>query len=386
MKIILVGGGSGGHLTPLVAVADAIKNEGKNIEVVVIGQRKENLKEVFEHDSISAVHKVYAGKFRRYHGESFISHILDVKTLYFNVRDFFRFIIGTLQSIVLLFRLKPDVIFLKGGFVSVPVGLAARLWKIPYVTHDSDAIPGLANRITSKHAEKNLVAMDEHNYPYPKEKIVKVGLPLRPEFTYVDAKLKSEYRKKLGLKDKDFVLFSVGGGLGAQKLNHALIANTEALLKEKKNLKIIHISGKKLHKETLHAYENTVSKHEMNRVVVVDFTTELYRYSGAADLVLTRAGATNLAEFSLQGKACLIVPNPVLTGGQQLHNARLIEKHKAAVILGESELAKLGSRLSEMINRKPKDLKILGDNFAKLNDQNSAKKISKILIDLAKAE
>ncbi len=383
MKIVVAGGGSGGHLTPLLAVATSIKKIDEEIQVIHIGQRGDILQSLTDHKSIDSSHTIIAGKFRRYYGESLLQHFTDFKTIALNIRDFFRFIKGTYQAWRLLGNIKPDAIFLKGGFVCVPVGYAAKFRKIPYITHDSDAVPGLANRLTAKNATFNTTALNSSLYPYPQTKTIQVGIPIQDEYKLVSDAEKAKAKDSLGYPEDCSLVFSVGGGLGAKKLNKALINASNELLENPNNY-IIHISGKSHYKDTVEIYKDALRESsKLQRVKVLDFTNELYKFSEAADVVITRAGATNIAEFAAQGKPCVVVPAPHLTGGQQLHNANILVANKAAIVLQESELPSLAGVVRSLLNDRK-----LASSYAKSIHQfaveDSADKIAKILIDIAK--
>lgn len=383
MKIIVAGGGSGGHLTPLLAIASALKNIDKNIEVIHIGQKGDSLQSVTDHKNIDQTVAITAGKFRRYNGESFLQHITDFKTIALNIRDFFRFIAGTYQAWRSLGKIKPDAVFLKGGFVCVPVGYAARLRKIPYITHDSDAIPGLANRLTAKDAVYNTTALNPDQYPYKQSKTLQVGIPVRSEFRLVTEKDKQEAKVKLGYPVDSKLIFSVGGGLGALNLNKALAMAAVELLDDQECY-IIHLSGRANYDQTLKFYQEFVgSSAKMKRVNVIDFSSQLFDLSAAADLVVTRAGATNIAEFAIQGKPCVVIPAPHLTGGQQLHNAKVLEGNKAAAIVQETHLNQLAQVIKDLLYDKTK-LDNYSKSIRKIAVENSAEKIAQLLIDIAK--
>jgi UDP-N-acetylglucosamine--N-acetylmuramyl-(pentapeptide) pyrophosphoryl-undecaprenol N-acetylglucosamine transferase len=382
-KIVIVGGGSGGHLTPLVAVAESLKIAEPSVEIVHIGQKKEGLVDVTDHNAIDVYYSITAGKFRRYHGERFIARILDVQSFLLNARDFFKFIYGTIEAWWLLGKIKPDCIFLKGGFVSVPVGYAARLRHIPYLTHDSDAIPGLANRLTAKHAVFNTTALPVRLYPYDKAKTVQVGIPIRKEFIEVTQKIKNEAKKQLRINRQDQVVFCVGGGLGAQRVNHALVRASRELLNKNPRIIIIHLTGIKLFNETRIMYQECLTSELFKRVLLIDFTSELYKYSSAADVIVTRAGATNIAEFATQAKPCIIVPNPVLTGGQQLHNAKVLSDAKAALIVSEEELDSIGEVIFDALVMTEAQRTALGKALHKLAVADSADKLARLLLNIA---
>jgi UDP-N-acetylglucosamine--N-acetylmuramyl-(pentapeptide) pyrophosphoryl-undecaprenol N-acetylglucosamine transferase len=321
MKIVLTGGGSGGHITPLLALAHELKQLQPEVTLVYIGQRGDSLADVPAHDpNISEVYSVRAGKFRRYHGEG-VKQVLDIKTMVKNARDGGRAIRGVAESRRLLKKLKPDLIFIKGGFVGVPVGLAAAQLHIPFITHDSDALPGLANRIIARWAAVHAVALPKEIYKtYPASKTVTVGVPISGHYQKVDPAAKQHFREELGLQAFRPMLFVTGGGNGAQTLNDAIARAVPNLLMQFPNLVVVQASGRE-HEQALQAYyQKTLWPEDQKHVIVKGFIEDLYRYSGAADVIVTRAGATTIAEFAVQGKACIIVPNPRLTGGHQVKN------------------------------------------------------------------
>lgn len=385
IKILLVGGGSGGHLTPLVAVATALKIIKPNVIIRTIGQKGEHLLEAGTSSSIDSYGYIYAGKFRRYHGSSFMEHLRDYRTIMLNIKDFFKFCLGFLQSLYELTSNRPDAILLKGGFVSVPIGFAAKILRIPYVTHDSDVVPGLANRLTAKSAKFNLTAMPKSLYPYQADKTIQVGIPLRETFIFVSKAVMSLAKESLERKITDEIVLVSGGGLGARRVNQAVVEASSKILADHPNRYIYHLAGKKLYEETLAEYEAKLSEQDRLRVNVVDFTTEPEVYGAAADLIITRAGATTLAEYSVQAKTCIVIPNPHLTGGQQLHNAKVLEDAGAAVILKEEQLDQLPEIVNEFF-RFPEKRELLARHLNALAVPDSAAMISKILLKIAKTK
>ncbi len=249
----------------------------------------------------------------------------------------------------LLKKINPAVVFIKGGFVGLPVGLAAAKLKIPYITHDSDAIPGLANRIIAKWASLHAVAMPKHLYSYPQDKTVYVGVPISSDFVKVDDKLKKSYRQQLGLSPDGRIVMVTGGGLGAQRLNQAVETSAGQILTDYPDLVILHLTGSVLEASTKEYYESNLSPKQLERVRVVGFTNQLYLYSGAADVVISRAGATNMSEFAAQAKACIIMPNPILTGGHQTKNAQHLQDNGAIRVVTEDEVSKDSNALTAVI-------------------------------------
>jgi UDP-N-acetylglucosamine--N-acetylmuramyl-(pentapeptide) pyrophosphoryl-undecaprenol N-acetylglucosamine transferase len=353
MKIVMTGGGSGGHITPILAVAHELKRLQPDIQIVYIGQKGDSFGDIVaEHDIIDATYAVRAGKFRRYHGEG-LRQLLDVRTMLLNLRDAGNVLVGLWQSFWLLGRLKPAAIFCKGGFIGVPVGLAAALRHVPYLTHDSDAIPGLANRIIARWARYHAVALPAELYPYPPENTVDVGVPISHNYVQVTPELQQKYRQELGLSKYHNIVLVTGGGLGAERLNNAILENAVALLKTFPDLCIVHTTGQKHEVAVSSAYTKLVPAAERSRVIVRDYVNDLYRYSGAADVVVARGGATNFAEFAAQAKACIIVPNPLLTGGHQLKNAKAYADKSAIVLVPEQTIADdprtLGKAIAQLL-------------------------------------
>lgn len=380
---MLTGGGSGGHITPILAVADELKKKRREAYLIYIGQTGDSLIDIPKaHDNIDSAYSVRAGKLRRYHGQG-LKQIFDIPTTLKNIRDGFFVLIGVWQSYRLLKRIKPDVIFIKGGFVGVPVGLAAAFLKIPYVTHDSDAIPGLANRLISKWAAVHAVAMPKDVYKYPPSKTFEVGVPIGSAYQKVTDALKAEYRKGLGIKDGEKVVCVTGGGLGARRLNDAFVSSLDSLFQKYPGLVVLHIAGRGNEAEVAAAYKKLFAD-KLSQITVKGFVNDLYKYSAAADIIVCRAGATNLAEFASQQKACIVVPNPYLTGGHQLKNAKHMAESGAIKVVEESKLKSgaLADAVKELFDfsQKRRDLEKNIGSFAR---QDSAEKLAELIFNTA---
>jgi UDP-N-acetylglucosamine--N-acetylmuramyl-(pentapeptide) pyrophosphoryl-undecaprenol N-acetylglucosamine transferase len=386
LSIVLTGGGSGGHITPILAIAAELKRLQPSARIIYIGQRGDNLGDIpAQNKHIDEVFTVRAGKFRRYHGEGF-KQLLDLPTMFKNIRDFFYVMAGMRQSRVLLRQLQPDVIFVKGGFVGVPVGLAAARLHIPYITHDSDAIPGLANRIIARWAVLHAVALPADVYTYPADKTVTTGIPLQADFVPVTATLRKQYRTEIDIPQSAKLLFIVGGGLGSQRVNQAVAEAVPHLLRELRDLHVVHVVGRANETDMQQYYATELKAAEQGRVRVLGFISDVYRYGGAADVVITRAGATNLAEFALQGKACIVVPSPFLTGGHQLKNAQYLADQKAAVVLDEAALTSDSNRLARQTSILLRDTKkqaLLSTNLAQFAQPKATQELARLILNQA---
>ena len=353
MKIVAAGGGSGGHVTPVLAVLHTLRKHDSSLEVCFVTDSKfgDQAEAIMKNSGMRvAVRRIYAGKLRRYHTVSMWRQLADLPTLSKNIRDLFITVIGFFQSFWLLLRFKPDVVFTKGGFVCVPLGLAAKMLGIPLVIHDSDAHPGLANRILSRWATTIATGSPVEHYPYPREKMHYVGIPVDPSFVAVSDAKQRELKAGLGFHDLTKPLVVVtGGGLGARTINRAVVSIAPQLVP---HAAIYHITGTA-------AYDEIVSHApELIDYQIVPFvSTGMAPVLGAADIVVSRVGATTMQELAALAKTVVMVPNPYLTAGHQLKNARVYQEANAAVTVEEQALEKnpqiLRRALEELLDNQP---------------------------------
>lgn len=355
---MLAGSGSGGHITPLLAVAKEIKKMDQNARLIYIGEKNGKYHSFITDSKIfDSEHYIYSGKFRRYHGESWAVRLVDFKTNFLNIRDLIKISIGIVQGTFLLKKINADVVFLKGGSVCIPTGIGAKYAKIPVVTHDSDSVPGLSNIIGGRNAVMHATAMPVENYSYPKEKTIQVGLPISENYReYTDSEVRF-LKEKMGLKPESRVILVTGGSGGAKRLNEWCREAFHSLIEKQKDLFVIFITG-----------QGKGFESGDNRVKVVEFTTELFHYNAIADVVIARAGATTLNELACQKKAVVVVPSPDLTGGHQLKNAKVYAKKNAIILVQESDIKKdikvLTKTVDNLLNDESKR-KLLAENLNK---------------------
>ena len=335
--------------------------------------------------NIDSCYSIYAGKFRRYNGEGW-RQLLDYRTQYLNARDLIRTIRGLWQSWRLLGKVQPDAIFTRGASVSVPVAFGAWLRGVPYITHDSDSTPGLTNRIIGRWARINMVAMDPEIYPYNKDKTVRVGVPISMNYKPLTPKEMAKVRRELGFGEYKQVICVTGGGNGAQTLNQIVLDNAAYLLKRFPHMAVVHIAGRGLSEEVEKEYQEILDSNDFKRVIVKDFVTDLYRYSGAADLVIARGGATNLAEFASQNKACIIIPSKQLIWN--IKNAELLGAEKAIIEMSEEQAEqelRLASVIEDLFVNKTR-LNDLQKKFAQFSNLQSARTIAKAVLKVAEKQ
>lgn len=291
------------------------------------------------------VHVIYAGKWRRYRGLSWWQQLSDVSTLLLNLRDTIYLGLGSLQSLWLMLRWRPDVVFTKGGFVCVPVGLAARLLGVPIVMHDSDAHPGLANRILARWATSIATGSPLKYYAYPKSRSRYVGVPVSRDFHYYSDEDRLAAKRQLELPDTTRpLLVATGGGLGARRVNDAILAIAERLVGQL-GISILHITGQDDFERCRQQAHH--SAHYQLRPFVAEGMAEVL---GAADIVVTRAGATTMLELAALGSTVIIIPHPYLSGGHQLKNATVYQEADAALVIQEAELQVDPERLFQAVS------------------------------------
>lgn len=296
-----------------------------------------------------------------------------------NFRDLIKISIGILRGILLLRKLNADSVFLKGGSVCIPAGIGARLAKIPTITHDSDALPGVSNRIGGKHSKYHTTAMPAKYYYYPEGKIIHVGLPVSDLFrVYSDPEIEN-VKADLNIPRLSEVLLITGGSNGARRLNNWCVQIIPSLLEAREKLYIIFVTGKK------NPVEISGNKNALNRLRLIDFSSKMYNLSAISDVIITRAGATTIAEFAEGHKALILVPNPDLTGGHQMKNAKVYIEQQAVVTLDEKDIEARPGLITETVLNLLNNQTIraeLGENLYKtVPEEPAAKKIAKLLLE-----
>lgn len=364
-----------------MSLAHAIKKQQPSSRIVYIGLRGEVLADYLQDrfNVFDEVAYVRSGKYRRYHNQSTLSAILDLRTVALNIFDLFKVLAGTVSSLRLLRRYKPEVVFSKGGFVVVPVGLAAYILRIPIITHDSDSVPGLANRIVGRFAKIHATALPQKYYHYAKDTIRYVGIPVDERVEPVTLAKQESYKNQINIDTKSRVLLVGGAGLGARDLNNNFVGIVPELLKQFSELFIIHITGQK-HLQSVKAMYDSELKGQINKVRVLDFTPDFYKYSGAADVVITRAGATTIAELATQRKAVILVPASQLSGGHQLKNAQILKDNKAAIVVSNHDSKELLHEISNLLSSKNRREE-LAERISRFAKKDAAEELAKLIIE-----
>ena len=308
-RIVLTGGGTAGHVTPNIALLPKLKELGYDVHY--IGSYNGIEKTLIEECQIP-YYGISSGKLRRY---------FDLK----NFSDPFKVLKGFSEATKLLKNLKPDVVFSKGGFVSVPVVLAAKQQRIPVIIHESDMTPGLANKLSIPAASKVCCNFPETLDHLPKGKAVLSGSPIREELLTGSREKALQFTGLTGTKP---VLLIIGGSLGSVVVNEAVRGILPKLLKK---FEIIHLCGKGKLDQTLTA---------MNGYVQYEYISdELKDLFALCDIVISRAGANSICEFLALRKPALLVPlSAAASRGDQILNANSFKKQGYAAVLEEEAL------------------------------------------------
>lgn len=469
MKFLVVGGGSGGHITPAVAVVREILEQSPRSKVEFWTDKKyyKNVVKITTELGVRwgsragssaravpyiRVRKISAGKFRRYSGWSLLQWIRNwwivIKDLIFgNIVGFFQFIVGLWQSFWrLLPRSKrPDVIFLKGGFVGLPVGLVAKHFRIPYVIHESDAVPGLANRILMKHAtviatgwkeqfkssgssqqkpiqdqpvcESNIAQIDDivnelsmkaHccGHRLGKSGVnsdfrssptqfnredggpvrIFTGIPVAAEFRSVSRTQQNALKKSFGFDPERPLVVVTGGSQGAENINEAM----RQILPEMLEVASVGLVAGRKHYENmveLKRYEDWNRAKLQSNFRLWEFNSAMHELLGAADIVISRAGATTIAELAALEKAVILVPFEALPNSHQLRNAEDLARTGAVVMIKDSVMREDPKSLlleTQHLIRAPKERANLAEKLHQEAAPDAATRLAMILLQIAK--
>lgn len=340
--------------------------------ILYVGDRVGMEKEILQRHKIP-FKGIFCGKLRRYFSG-------------WNLVDIFKLGIGFIQAFGVILRFRPDVVFSKGGYVSVPVVVAAGILRKRVIIHESDAIPGLATKIGARFAEKILVNFEEVKKYFPGRKVVRVGIPLRADLLKGSAE---KGRRLTGFNKNLPVVLVMGGSLGAGKINSLIVGSLSRLLPY---CQVVHVCGKgkmgeeeetSKSREGILVSDKKLSADFKKRYRAFEYLNEEMKDVYAiSDLVVGRAGANALAEIKALLKPNIIIPlSRKVSRGDQIANAEIWEKKGYGVVLAEEELTaeKLSAAILGLLKNKSKREK-MRKNMGKERDLEAAGKIREILI------
>jgi UDP-N-acetylglucosamine--N-acetylmuramyl-(pentapeptide) pyrophosphoryl-undecaprenol N-acetylglucosamine transferase len=377
MKILFTGGGTGGHVIPIIAVVREIRRlySGEDVQFFYVGPKDEFGSLLLSQEGVK-IKQVLAGKIRRYIG---------FQGLFLNLIDVcFKIPIGILQSFFYLFFLSPDVIFSKGGFGSIPGVIAGKILFTPVFLHESDIAPGLANRFLSKFALEILVSfpVSETEY-FSTKKMVSVGNPIRKE---VLTGSKERAVKFFELNSQKPVILVLGGSQGAQRINDKILNNLPELLN---NFEIIHQCGDNNFRQVQAESRVVIDKEMEKSYHLFPFLKEpeLSLAYAAVDFVVSRAGSGIIFEIAATGKPSILIPLPEAAQNHQVKNAYAYAEGGACIVMEEENFTSrfFLEKLKYLFDR-PTELKKMAKAAREFSKPEAAKAVADRLMNYLRQE
>lgn len=323
MRVLMTGGGTGGHVNPALALADLLKRYLHDVEIAFVGTEHGIENELVPKSGYSLYHVHVSGFNRRR-----LISLDNLKALYYAAAS-------PLEAKKIIREFKPDLVIGTGGYVSWPLIVAASRMKIPTIVHESNATPGLTVKKLQRYADEILVNFSETVNELPEANRVKcIGNPLRGEF---GSNTKESAREKLGIASDEIYILSYGGSMGAEKINEAMLSVMRTYDATNEKVRHLHATGKIEYAESMRCFREAGLEGN-DRIVMQEYIHDMAVQMAAADIVVCRAGAMTLTELAVMGKAAILIPSPNVTNNHQYKNAAALAKAGAAVLIPEKEL------------------------------------------------
>lgn len=330
MKVIMTGGGTGGHIYPAIAIADEIKSRHPDAEIIFVGTERGMEKDIVPKAG-------YPIKFITVSGLNRKNPIKLIKTF----KDLNH---GLHEAKQIIKEFKPDLVIGTGGYVCGPVMKTAAGMGIKTYIHEQNAFPGLTNKLLSRGAERVFVAFDDaKKYFKTKKEPVTVGNPVRHAFTEVD---RQAARESLGVKEDEFMVLSFGGSLGAQRINDEMTVAAERL-RDRAGLRIFFVTGRRYYSSIMENADKTNA-----RVTYLQYIDDMPKYLNACDLAITRSGALTVSEITACGRASVMIPSPYVTNNHQYYNAKVVADRGGAILIEEKDLTngEVADEIEQLMN------------------------------------
>lgn len=338
MKVVITGGGTGGHVYPAIAIADRIVQRSNDAEILFIGTEKG-----IENDIVPK--NGYPIKFITISG-------LNRRSLIKNVKVAREYLKAKKQTKKILSEFKPDLVIGTGGYVCGPVVKVASKLGIPCYIHEQNATPGITNRALEKSVKTVFLGFEEAGKVFKnKEKHVVSGNPVRDIFFKMK---KPVARENLKIGQDEFLIFIFGGSQGAAKINKAAIEMVEKY-NGKEGVRLVFVTGKRYFEPVETEMKEKGIEIEDN-VSVVPYIDDMHLYIPAADVVVSRSGALTVSEITVSSTPSILIPSPNVAGNHQMFNAKAVADKGGAIILEESQLSgeKLAQLIEDLRNDRPR--------------------------------
>ena len=341
LRIILSGGGTGGHIYPAIAIADEVKRRYPDARIKFVGAQ----------DKMEMEKVPQAG----YEIEGLWISGLQRKLTLKNLMFPFKLLNSISKSRKIIKDFKPNVAIGTGGFASGPLLHVANKQEIPTLLQEQNSFPGITNKILAKRANVICAAYDEVKRFFPQEKVKKTGNPVRQDLLDIDTK-RIEAQKFFNLDSGKKTVLVLGGSLGARRVNQLIAKHVDRLKKE--NIQLIWQCGKLYYEDYKSYTEGTVQVHQ--------FLNKMDLAYAAADVIISRAGAGSVSELCIVGKPVIFIPSPNVAEDHQTKNAMAVTKNDAAITIGENELdEKFENTFFDLLNNESQQ-KELGENIKKM--------------------
>ncbi|MCX8027971.1 MAG: undecaprenyldiphospho-muramoylpentapeptide beta-N-acetylglucosaminyltransferase [Thermodesulfovibrionales bacterium] len=368
MRVIIAGGGTGGHLYPAIAVAEEIikgdvSQKTKKSDILFVGTEQGIEKRVVPLEG-------YRIEFLRVEG--FVGRSFRKK-----LKSLFLFVLSFKTAFQIIDRFRPKVVIGAGGYASLSIALMAKVLDIPVVVLEQNSIPGLANRIIGRFADAICVTYEESVSKFPKAKIYHTGNPVRDSIFKGDVQRARETFHVDPLKKTVFVF---GGSLGAHAINRAIIDALPYMLDLRLYIQFIHQTGQNDFEDVKTAYQKAGFKSAVHQYIYQ--MADVYAIS---DLIICRAGATTLSEITALGKCAVLIPFPYAAANHQVKNAQRLESMNACKVILENHLTPESlARLIRQLIQDDDMRKEIARNASVLGKPDAAKKVSDIVFSLAR--
>lgn len=364
LRVIVSGGGTGGHIFPAVSIANAIKAEYPDAEILFVGAEGRMEMQRVPAAGYKIIGLPIAG--------------FDRKNLLKNVVVLYKIAKSQWKARKIIKDFKPHVVVGVGGYASGPTLKTAGQMGIPTLIQEQNSYAGVTNKLLAKSAKKICVAYDGMERFFPAEKIIKTGNPVRQNL--LDAKVtKAEATESFGLDPKKRTVLVIGGSLGARTVNESILQHIEDI-REAKDVQFIWQTGK-YYSEEIHM---ALAKEDpVQNMKVTDFISNMDNAYAAADLVISRAGASSISELCLLKKPCILVPSPNVAEDHQTKNALALSTKGAAIFVKDSDARNELIPLALKTVVDDAQLASLSENVGKLAYHDSAKKIADEVVKLA---
>jgi len=363
IKIIVSGGGTGGHIFPAISIANTLKAKQDNIEILFVGAEGKMEMEKVPAAGYKIIGLPIRGLQRNFSKE--------------NLKFFSRLFKSLRKAKKIIKEFKPDAVVGVGGYASGPLLHAANKMGIPSLIQEQNSYAGITNKLLAKKANKICVAYQGMERFFPADKILMTGNPVRKDLTQLED-LRTEAQHFFSLDPNKKTLLVIGGSLGARTINHSIIESIEAF--KDKNIQVIWQCGKFYHKEM----KEKLAQANVDNVQVSDFLARMDLAYAAADLVISRAGAGTISELCLVEKACILVPSPNVSEDHQTKNAMALVNQDAAIIIPDIESKERLVKEALSLLDKDSELDKLEKNISLLAKPNAADEIAEEILKMIK--